>query len=120
MGDKRKMTEEEIENYFVESAGYGRDKVRNFMDIVNKALKQKGERIADLEKENAELKGLVNQYKASKCGSISLVNRNMIMFDQLTKAKDLLKQWLQTSKASGCDDINIVTDTEQFLSEVEK
>lgn len=40
---------------------------------------------------------------------------------QLTKAKDLLKQWLQTSKASGCDNINIVTDTEQFLnSEVEK
>ena len=42
-------------------------------EIVNKAL----------EKENAELKRLVNQYKASKCGSISLVNRNMIMFDQL-------------------------------------
>lgn len=41
---------------------------------------------------------------------------------QLTKAKDLLKQWLQTSKASGCDNINIVTDTEQFLkdNEVEK
>jgi len=44
------MTEEEIENYFVESAGYGRDKVRNFMDIVNKALKQKGEHITELEK----------------------------------------------------------------------
>jgi hypothetical protein len=40
---------EEIQNYFVESAGYGRDKVRNFMDIVNKALKQKGEQIAKLE-----------------------------------------------------------------------
>ena len=39
---------------------------------------------------------------------------------QLTKAKELLKQWLQTSKASGCDNINIVTETEQFLSEVEK
>ena len=36
----------------------------------------------------------------------------------ITKAKDLLKQWLQTSKASGCDNINIVTDTEQFLNEV--
>ena len=41
---------------------------------------------------------------------------------QLTNAKNLLKQWLQISKASGCDNINIVTDTEQFLkdSEVEK
>ena len=33
----------------------------------------------------------------------------------IIKAKDLLKQWLQTSKASSCDNINIVTDTEQFL-----
>ena len=39
---------------------------------------------------------------------------------QLSKAKELLKQWLQTSKASGCDNINIVSDTEQFISEVEK
>ncbi len=46
-----KAHNEEIENYFVESAGYGRDKVRNFMDIVNKALQQKGERIAELENE---------------------------------------------------------------------
>jgi ribosomal protein S6 len=40
----------------------------------------------------------------------------------IIKAKELLKQWLQTSNASGCNNINIVTDTEQFLkdSEVEK
>ena len=43
------MTKEEIENYFVECAGYGRDKMRNFMDIVNKALEQKNERITELE-----------------------------------------------------------------------
>ena len=35
----------------------------------------------------------------------------------ITNAKELLKQWLQTSKASGCDNINIVTDTEQFLKD---
>ena len=40
--------------------------------------------------------------------------------EQLTKAKELLKQWLQTSKASGCDNINIVTDTEQFLEEIKE
>ena len=50
------MSTEEIENYFVESAGYGRDKVRNFMDIVNKALKQKGERIAELEAQIEKMK----------------------------------------------------------------
>ena len=52
-------------------------------------VNEKTERIAELEKENAEL-------------------------------KELLKKWLQTSKASGCNNVNIVTDTEQFLSEVEK
>ena len=49
------------------------------------------ERITELEKENTKLKGLVNQYKASKCSSISLVNRNMIMSDQLTKAKEIIR-----------------------------
>ena len=40
--------------------------------------------------------------------------------DQLTKAKELLEQWLQTSEASGCDNINIVTDTEQFLEKIKE
>ena len=55
--------------------------------------------IADLENANAELKEQ---------------NRKL-----LESCKELLKQWLQTSKASGCDNINIVTDTEQFLKESE-
>ena len=55
-----KAQNEEIENYFVESAGYARDKVRNFMDIVNKALKQKGERIAELEAQIEKMKNCRN------------------------------------------------------------
>ena len=51
--------QKEIEKYFTESTGFGRDKTRNFMDIVNKALKQKGERIAELEEENASIKQLL-------------------------------------------------------------
>ena len=43
--------QKEIEKYFTESTGFGKDKIRNFMDIVNKALKQKGERIEELELE---------------------------------------------------------------------
>ena len=73
-------------------------------------------RIADLEKENAELKGLVNQYKASKCGSISLVNRNMIMFDQLNKAKDIIKNLMVYVPV----DLKEYEEAKQFLSEVEK
>ena len=73
----------------------------------------------DLEKENAELNNFIIQ---SKKDGISPINALIIknLENQLTKAKELLKQWLQTSKASGCDNINIVSDTEQFISEVEK
>lgn len=48
--------QKEIEKYFTESTGFGKDKIRNFMDIVNKALKQKGERIEELENKIADIK----------------------------------------------------------------
>ena len=72
-------------------------------------------RIEEREKENAELKKLKRECETSLCRAEYQYN-----YEQLTKAKELLKQWLQTSKASGCDNINIITDTEQFLSEVKK
>lgn len=66
--------------------------------------------LKDFEKENAKLKE-----------RLAIINLNgNIVLRELTKAKDLLKQWLQTSKASGCDNINIVTDTEQFLEEMKE
>ena len=81
-------------------------------------------RIADLEKENAELKKEVlevRQHLDLTEGEWGKDLYKQIHYKtQLTKAKELLKQWLQISKTSGCDNINIVTDTEQFLSEVEK
>ena len=88
-----------------------------------KVALEKGEQ---LEKENAELKGLVNQYKASKCSGISLVNRNMIMFDQLTKAKDILQRLMenQPTPSSMYAEIDLVgwrevnKEAEQFLKEI--
>ena len=77
--------------------------------------------IAELEKENAELKAKLKEHES--IGNAQFwenVWSWKTKADQLTKAKELLKEWLQTSEASGCDNINIVTDTEQFLSEVEK
>ena len=75
------------------------------------------EEIGMLKSENAEL-------KRDKEDLIFIRNQNAKCMcedkENLTKAKELLKQWLQTSRASGCDNINIVTDTEQFISEVEK
>jgi hypothetical protein len=67
----------------------------------------------EIYKENAELKEKLGNYQKGIFDEIEKRDIN------LTKAKELLKEWLQTSKASGCDNINIVTDTEQFLKELE-
>ena len=34
----------------------------------------------------------------------------------LEKARALLEQWLQTTHAGGCDNVNLGADTEQFLA----
>ena len=85
-------------------------------EILNKTYEK---RFSDLEKENAELK---KQLEMSNKVYNDNLDYSHHIEDQLTNAKEIIKQWLQTSKASGCDNINIVTDTEQFLkdSEVEK
>ena len=35
---------------------------------------------------------------------------------KLEKARALLKQWLQTTHAGGCDNVNLGAETEQFLA----
>ena len=80
------------------------------------------DKIAELERENAELKEFVNapHTKGRKTTRADYIKAVWDLSKQLTKAKELLKQWLQTSKTSGCDNINIVTDTEQFLEEMKE
>ena len=81
-------------------------------------------RIAELERENVKLQGLVNQYKASKCSGISMFNRNMIMSDQLVKAKEIIKEFVEWANWQGnskCPSFKSIQDkAEQFLNEVEK
>ena len=99
---------------------YYENKVANLekaCDETQELLDKQIEATYRMDKENAELK----KDKKELCHSISEGGKACVYLnEQLTKAKELLKQWLQTSKASSCDNINIVTDTEQFLIEVEK
>lgn len=46
-----------------------------------------------------------------------MFERNTILINQLEKAKELLKQWVQTSYSNGCDNVNILSDTQDFLKE---
>ena len=105
-------------------------------ELEKQTMEWKNNYILKLEKENAELKEKISikdilirelqeqrvYWKESsfdwrhKFFKLDKVKRLIRKDKQLNKAKELLKQWLQTSKASGCDNINIVTDTEQFLN----
>ena len=70
-----------------------------------------------LEGRDNEIRELKAENEANENGAKKYAEFYFETNDQLTKAKELLKEWLQTSKASGCDNINIVTDTEQFLKD---
>ena len=74
-------------------------------------------RIEELKKENAELKNR-NQELLESCEGATM------MYEHLTKAKEIIKNLLSayTTYADSFDDRDnqIVTEAEQFLSEVEK
>ena len=72
--------------------------------------------------ENAETQqeyfGKVNiKQNDFKTSYYNLLSKYADLEQQLTEAKELLKQWLQTTQANGCDNINIVADTQAFLKE---
>ena len=112
---ERNEVREILEDFSEELSQSNLDKLSRVFCIINGDEKC----IAELEKENAELKGLVNQYKASKCSGISLVNRNMIMSDQLAKAKELLKEFVHHYKDKTIYIENmqdLLEQAEQFLN----
>ena len=69
--------------------------------------------LVELERENADL-------KRDKEDLIFVRNQNAKYMcedkERLTKARALLEQWLQTTHAGGCDNVNLGADTEQFLA----
>ena len=84
---------------------------------------------SELEKENAELKGLkdiATLIRANNDTVITLMQLNNMLVSrsqQLTKAKSLLKQFLThyENKTIYVENMSeLLSDTEQFLSEVEK
>ena len=93
----------------------------------------KNERIAELEKENAELKDyrlttLAKQQTGMSKYALNLEHKLSWYDDQLTKAKELLERLLITSCNSdvlnllpNCSEVlRVRVEAEQFLSEVEK
>lgn len=74
------------------------------------------------EKENAELKELDRSYKQLlDKGSTTLMNERLKSYKQLTKAKNLLNEFMRISKASDedfeHDYSELIAEAEQFLKE---
>lgn len=87
--------------------------------IVSRQLEK---RITDLEKENAELKEQCSILADCNTCTSACKTENIEMKNNLTKAKELLKQWVELykPKLEGYPITPIQEQTEQFLSEVEK
>jgi predicted ATP-binding protein involved in virulence len=85
------------------------------------------DRIAELEKENAELKAENQKWKDEWQEQVQKATdegyARTLQTMQLTKAKELLRYYFDCFKNDNkytLSDFEVVEDTEQFLSEVEK
>ena len=84
--------------------------------------------IAELEKENAELKGIkdiATLIRANNDTVITLMQLNNMLVNknqQLTKAKELLAKWVKLFRPKGGNipPTPIQVETEQFINEVKK
>ena len=90
----------------------------------NKCLAQKIQFIKELQEENAELKEKENTVHTLDILHKEAVRKYGEVNDQLTKAKELLNEFMRIGKASDedfeHDYSELIEETEQFLSEVEK
>ena len=80
--------------------------------------------IADLERENAELKELKKKKEEIEIMTNFCKTCKKMHTDQLTKARELLNEFMRISKASDevfeHDYSELIGATEQFLKEIEK
>ena len=109
-------------NFDVEKFGKAYFSESSMKQALVKFAEPREKRIAELEKENAELKAEIENDRDLPTVAYMQGAENQKKKDEkrLTKAKELLKQWLQTTYAGGCDNVNLGIETEQFLKEIEK
>ena len=125
------MTKEELEkatgqelieqrNYCGVDGYYG-----DYLDDVNAEILKRFNRLAELEKENAELKGIkdvATLIRANNDTVITLMQLNNMLVSktqQLTKAKEIIEKVSKMYRYSPRVE-EIIEQAEQFLNEVEK
>ena len=111
--EDRELTDEEKENKFTLTGHI----------VVSSLCKSAVERIEELEKENAELKGIkdiATLIRANNNTVITLMQLNNMLVSknqQLNKAKELLTKWIELFKPKGGNILPtpIQIETEQFI-----
>lgn len=121
------MTKEELEKQTMEWKNKLEKEIKDFKEINHELAElciQRKKRNAELEKENAELKEQLNKdcdsawYDGFNCSE-------KVRLEQLTKAENLLNEFMRISKASveefEQDYSELIAEAEQFInSEVQK
>lgn len=118
------MTEEEMKNKI--SMALKDPILQQGFEIIYKENAELKKKCEDLEIENAQLDNdnLITQDVFKENAELKEQNKKLLescegatmMYEDLCKAKELLKQWLQ---ANICDSVVLFSDTEQFLNEIE-
>ena len=99
----------------------------DYLDDVNAEMLKRFNRLAELEKENAELKHTIATVRQEK-DNVSMHAKAMEVVaktrsDQLTKAKEIIREFVHHYKAKTIYIENmqdLLEQAEQFLNEVEK
>jgi hypothetical protein len=116
------MLEQEIEKYLSGQTLCNCDSVsyRNIKNLILDFAEPREKRIAELEKENAELKKLKRECETSLCRAEYQYN-----YEQLTKAKEIIREFMkyEINEYDGSLEIHfeeLKKQAKQFISEVEK
>ena len=119
----KEQIHERVYNIKVPTLGFSR---RDLFNIAMEYAEPREKRIAELEKENAELKGIkdvATLIRANNDTVITLMqlnNKLVSKSQQLTKATELLNEFKRVLKEHNLYHNDLYKRTEQFLSEVEK
>lgn len=121
---KKSLKVDDDEFDFFKNEASCKEEIKRLTDFIEPREK----RIKELEKENAELKGIkdiATLIRANNNTVITLMQLNNMLVSknqQLNKAKELLTKWVELFKPKGGNILPtpIQVETEQFIREVEK
>lgn len=111
-------------NQLLKDKGELTDKIADINANCDLAIEGRDVKIKELEKENENLKGDLELWESGGCRATNLFKCGVVkeLKDQLTKAKEIIKNCIHILKHSGTalDWKTVINQAEQFIKEIEK